>query len=208
MVNFPKQAAELHRLITKDQAAWRSFWQQYYDTRDTPEFVEEFAKVRQLQKQRSEKVMQILEEIQEPALSNVGAEAAQALSVVALHDSLSVLRKVLAAFQLCYERDKSDTYVQAIPSMVDRVAILERRPQTFGTLWELDENGQPFLPTVEDFAHVNEHRAEYGIEPLRWPKSLAIPEEKQPWLKCPISDAVMRDLTDEEYEKLAADYLD
>lgn len=47
----------------------------------------------------------------------------------------------------------------------------------------------------------------YGVEPLRWPKSLAIPEGKQPWLKRPLSEAVMRDISEEEFREKYQSYL-
>jgi hypothetical protein len=74
-------------------------------------------------------------------------------------------------------------------------------------VWLSNENNEPFLPTVQDFEGVNERRAEYDIEPLRWPKSLAIPVSKQPWLKRPLSKLVMRDPTIEEYNDLLRDKL-
>jgi len=49
---------------------------------------------------------------------------------------------------------------------------------------------------------MTDRRAEYGIEPLRWPKSLAFPESEQPWLQKPLSDLIMRDVTEAEYVKL------
>lgn len=64
----------------------------------------------------------------------------------------------------------------------------------------LDDEGD----LVDDFAHVNERREGYGIDPLRWPKSLAIPEPEQPWLKRPLAELVMREPTEAEYAKLSA----
>lgn len=86
--------------------------------------------------------------------------------------------------------------------MTDLALLLERKPQRFGTQWLFDEHKWPFLPTVEDFEHVNERRAAYGLGPLRWPKSLAISESEQPWLTRPLSELVMRDPTEDEYKQL------
>ncbi len=92
--------------------------------------------------------------------------------------------------------------------MTDWMLILEPKPQRFGTIWLFDEEKEPFLPTVDDFEYVNVRREEYRIEPLRWPKSLAIPEEKQPWLKRPLSELRMREPTQKEYNEFLKDYLE
>jgi len=51
------------------------------------------------------------------------------------------------------------------------------------------------LYPVANFEDIEERRREYGIEPFRWPKSLAMPKEEQPWLKRPLSELVMREPT-------------
>ncbi len=210
MVKYPEQAKELERILEIDQDEWKSFWAQNYKGQDSPEFKIELARVRKTQQAHATRTLEILYIIKLPTISNIGQEAAKAMSIIALHDKLSVLKRVLKAFLDSYALDKNDTYYQAIPSMMDRVRILERKLQVFGTQWEIDtdESIGTFLPTVEDFEHVNERRAEYGIEPLRWPKSLAIPESEQPWLKLPLSELVMRDITDEEFEARYRQYVD
>ena len=152
---------------------------------------------------RAERALAILDEIGEPSISNIGGKAAQALSILATHHSLSSTRRVLDAFEALYNKAPEDAYKESIPAMTDWLAILEHRPQTFGTIWLLDENHYPYLPTVANFEHINERRARYGIEPLRWPKSLVIPVEDQPWLKRPIHEATMRQPTAKELEALA-----
>lgn len=153
-------------------------------------------------RQRIDRMLQILDKIGEPSIANIGEEGALAVSVLATHGSLEVLEKVLAVFEALDRRDRSNTLYRAIPSMTDLALILRRKPQHFGTQWLFDKNKQPFLPTVEDFSHVNERRAAYDIGPLRWPKSLAIPESEQPWLTQPLSNLVMRSPTEEEYKQL------
>ncbi|MGF7229666.1 MAG: hypothetical protein ACQR33_06850 [Candidatus Saccharibacteria bacterium] len=207
MVKYPEYSKELTQLLSEDQEVWKSFWRDNFDRQNTSEFHKEFEKVRAEQQGQSKRMLEILRQVDRPTLTNIGADAAQAVSILALHDSLDVLRSVLDIFIDCYEKDKTDAYCQAIPSMTDRVRILERKPQVFGTQWELDEHNYPFLPTVEDFEHVNERREAYGIEPLRWPKSLAIPEDRQPWLKKPLSGSVMRDITDKEFQQKYQSYL-
>jgi hypothetical protein len=208
MIKYPEFADELMRMLHEDQQVWKEFWATHFDDdQTTPAFRHAFEIVRKRQRKHAERMLAILEKIEQPSIGNIGPEAAQAISILALHDSLSVLRSVCDAFAACYERDKSDTYYQAIPSMIDRVRILERRPQVFGTQWEFDEKKYPYLPTVENIETIDARRKAYGIELLRWPKSLAIPEKKQPWLTRPVAEAIMRDITDEEFERNYQAYL-
>ncbi len=206
MVNNSKYAEELEALLAEDQEVWRSFWQMHYRSQGTPAFAAALKEVRMKLRKHSDRMLAILKSVGEPSLQTIGPKGAQAMSVIALHSSEDTLAKVLKAFTDCYDRDKTDVYYQAIPSTVDRLRILERKPQRFGTQWEVDEGEGRFLPTVEDFESVDERRKEYGIEPLRWPKSLAIPESEQPWLARPLSDLVMRDITDDEFARYYQDY--
>lgn len=129
------------------------------------------------------------------------------MSVLATHGSLTASKQVLGAFSRLYNFDKGTVRFQSIPAMTDWICVLERRPQVFGTIWLFDQRKYPFLPTVEDFEHINERRVEFNIEPLHWPKSLAIPESQQPWLREPLDNHNMREPSDKEYEKFASDYV-
>jgi hypothetical protein len=208
MIAYPAQAKELVQLLQKDQAEKRAAGRAFFEAGDKSSLDIKHAELAAKSRQRAQRMLQILDEIGEPSLSNLGTDAAQAVSVLAVHTSFDTLRRVLIAFNACYERNKDDAYYQAIPSMTDWILLLERKPQRFGTQWLFDENKQPFLPTVEYFDRVNERRAEYSIEPLRWPKSLAIPESQQPWLKRPLSEVVMREPTDDEFAEFSKNLLD
>jgi hypothetical protein len=207
---YPAQTKELMQILEEDQAEYKAVASLYWENKESgtqykvrqTELTEHFRK-------RAKRALEILDQIKEPSLSNIGAEAAQALSIIASHaSSRRILVKVLAAFNDYYKRNKEDTYYQAIPSMTDWLLIADRRPQRFGTIWLFDKNKQPFLPTVEDFEHINERRAEYGIEPLRWPKSLAIDESHQSWIKRPLEELIMREPTYEEYAEIMKDFIE
>lgn len=198
-MRYPHHAQELARLLAMDQEEKKKFARRYIASRDGSLLESEQHVLRINTKKRTARMMQILGKIGEPSLSNIGDEGALAISVLATHDEPAVLDKVLAAFQVVYERNKGDCRYQSIPAMVDASRLAKHQPQYFGTQWFFDDNKYPFLPTVEDFEHVNERRREYGIEPLRWPKSLAIPESEQPWLSKPLEELVMREPSAQEY---------
>ena len=208
VVYAARQAKELVQLLEHDQAEIKRVGRLYFEPGTIPEFAAQRAELARNTRKRARRMLEIIDEIGEPSLSLIGADAAQAVSILALHSSLGVTKRVLTAFTALYDTNKDNVYFQAIPSMTDWVLLLEHKPQRFGTQWLFDKNKEPYLPPVEDFAHVNERRAEYGIEPLRWPKSLAIPEAEQPWLQRPLAEASMRDPTEEEYQELVQNHLD
>lgn len=203
------QAKELTELFHEDQEESKEFSRRHYWQANVQDDAAKEAKaiLRSHVHARARRMLEILDEIGAPSIANIGKDAAQAVPVLATHASLAATHKVLAAFEACYARDRNDTYYQAIPPMTDWTLLLSRKPQRFGTFWLFDKDRQPYLPTVEEFACINERRAEYDIEPLRWPKSLAIPESDQPWLTQPISQLVMRDPTDEEFDELVKDFV-
>lgn len=208
-MTYPQESQELIALLETDQIEWKDFARAEHEADDKTSLDTERAALHQRVQLRAERMLEILDTIGEPTLSNIGADAAQAVSILALHcSSRDILSRVLKAFQTCYGQTPENTYTKAIPSMTDWTLLLERKPQRYGTIWLIDSsNNDRFLPTVEDFKHVNERRKEYNIEPLRWPKSLAIPESEQPWLQRPLSELVMRDPTDAEYHEFADEYL-
>jgi hypothetical protein len=200
---YPDQSRELIQLLADDQVEKRELGRAYFHSIDNALYKAKKEALTSNTRRRVSRMLQILDKIGEPSISNIGMESAQAISVLALHDTVDTLRKVLAAFTSLYKHSPADTYYQAIPSMTDFLLILERKPQRFGTQWLFDKNKEPFLPIVDNFEHVNERRKQFGIEPLRWPKSLAIPLSEQPWLERPLSELIMRDPTDDEYKDFA-----
>jgi hypothetical protein len=198
MITYPKQAEELIGLLHADQEEKREVGKAYFSA--DANLGAKRAVLKLKTREHTRRMFQILDKIGEPSLSNIGSDAAQAVSVLAIHGSPDGLRRILTLFTALYAQNRDDTYYQAIPSMTDCLFIMEHKPQRFGTVWLFDGHKKPFLPPVEDFEYVNDRRAEYGIEPFRWPKSLAIPESEQPWLKRPLSELEMREPSVIEYD--------
>lgn len=202
-MKYPNHSATLLKLLKTDQKEWKEFAHAKYAEKASPAEIDQLRQA--LQKRvgsRARKALEILDVIGEPSVSNIGGEAAQALSILATHHSLLTTKRVLEAFEALYKNAPEDTFKESIPAMTDWIAVLEHKPQRFGTIWLVDEKQYPFLPTVEDFEHVNERREAYGIGPLRWLKSLVIPIKDQPWLLRPVSEAVMREPTSAELAEL------
>lgn len=201
-MKYPQYADELKQLLAEDQtetkALGRAFWN------DDKKYRQKAAIHTDKMQRRTNRMLQILQHIGEPSIANIGGDGALAMSVLATHDPQQALPAVLKKFKQLLVRDRQECRYQSIPAMTDWLLILKRKPQRFGTQWLFNENKWPFLPTTENFGQVNERRAAYGLEPLTWPKSLAIPQSEQPWLSMPFSTMIMRDLTQQEWQKLKA----
>ena len=158
--------------------------------------------------QRAVRVLELLDVIGgEPTLENIGADGSQAVSVIALHSRLSVMRKILKAFEASYKKDPASVYYEAIPSLLDRVLIFERKKQKFGTQWMFGTDGKFFLPPVADFSRMNKRRAAHGLNVARHPRDLSygIPKGPPP-PETRASD--QRVPTEAEYTEYVLDRLD
>ncbi len=145
-------------------------------------------------------MLAILEEIGEPTIDNIGADGSQAISVLALHSRLSIMKRVLRAFEACYDQDPASVYHEAIPSLTDRVLIIERKEQHFGTQWMLGADGKFFLPTVEDFARMNQRRAAHGLGKAKHPVDLTYGVPKRKPSRPDTHERDQRPPTQEEYD--------
>lgn len=206
-VLFPKQSEVLIQLLKEDQKEWKQFSRKYFKAPDKTDLKGERTSLRQRVKARAEKMREVMSEVGEPSLSNIGKEASIAISVLASHSSLADTEYVLKEFNQLFDKKRIDVHFESIPPLTDFVLLAKRKSQLFGTIWFFDKDMRPFLPTVKDFKSVNKRRSDYGLEPLRWPKSLAIPESKQPWLKKPIGELEMRFPTSEEYDENFKDFV-
>ena len=205
-MRYPKLADELILLLEQDQVEWRTYHKIQLEVDENIDFEALHKTLRNHVHERAERMLKILDEIKEPRLSLIGSNAAQAISILATHDSKHTLKYVLKKFNELYMQDRGDTYYQAIPSMTDWLCVVEQKSQQFGTIWLGLDKKKPFLPLVEDFDSVNERRAAYGIEPLRWPRSLIMSDSEQPWLLRPLSELVMRNPTAQEYRETIRDF--
>lgn len=156
---------------------------------------------------RVERVLEILETIKVPSISNIGAEGSEAISVLALHSNLATLKRILGLFEKLYNTDPDDVRIESMPSMKDRVSILEARKQIFGTNWFMDENDRPYLITFEDFPGVNERRAAYNLEPVMRPRNLSPCAVEYPLGKGPALETDQKEMTDQEFTEYSEYYI-
>ena len=198
-VVFPELRQELIRLGAEDQAEIRAHYQKLEALKTVDEKSQLEAQLKAHCHARAERMMEILDIIKEPSISNVGVEGSQVISLLALHSYLDEMKSVLAAFEKVYKQDPTNTHNEAIPSLTDRILAFEHRIQLYGNNWMIDRNGEYFMIPVQDFKHMNERRAQFGLGPRMKPTVYAIGEEKYPLGQGLAEAADQKELTNEEY---------
>ncbi len=198
-MQYPELRKELLAMLEEDQREVRTCSKAYRrepKAASTYKIIDWF--VARTQK-RIERVLQILGEIT-PTIGNIGADGSQAISALGLHSRLSVMKVILVSFEVSYRDDPYSVYHEAIPSLTDRILIIEGKKQRFGTQWMLGADREFFLPPVEDFANMNERRAVYGLSKSTHPIDLThgVPRQKPSRPETQRSD--QRSPTSQEYQ--------
>lgn len=102
------------------------------------------------------RVQAIVNQFEWPGKSLVGEQASAAAWTIVDHASLATTKKYLPAMQKA--ADDGQLSRALLAATIDRIAVREGRPQTYGT--------QPGAP-IEDAAGVNDRRAGMGLPPLQ-----------------------------------------
>jgi hypothetical protein len=114
----------------------------------------------------SKKLDQLINEFGFPTKSKVGKESAAAAWTIIMHSISNppFMKKILALL-------KSPDYIDEVEPkelayLEDRVRVLERKPQIFGTQFDWDENNLLSPYPIENLEKVNELRENLGLPPI------------------------------------------
>src|ERR1035437_697643 len=140
-VKFPSAMKELIGLDKEDQAEIRGHYNALKGLKSEHQKRRQNVLLAQHCHARAHRVLEILEEVKEPTIENIGLEGSKAVSLLALHSYLEIIKKVLDIYSKIYKKSPGNIYYQAIPPLTDRIMILEKKVQLFGTNWSVDENG-------------------------------------------------------------------
>lgn len=207
-MKFPKLRDELLAMLDQDQREVRECSKAFRRSRrsdDTRKLRDEFIRRSQ---GRVRRVIEILEVIGAPTVENIGTDGSQAVSVLGLHSRLSHMKKILRAFKRSYGKNPDSVYAEAIPSLEDRVLIIEQKEQQFGTQWMLGSDGNFFLPPVADFANMDQRRAVYGLGKSRHPIDLTSGVPTREPFRAYTKERDQRAPTKEEYDDFVYESLD
>ncbi len=205
---YPELAKELVGLLDEDQIQFKAFAARYYALETgAKQLRRSEIQLRAACKRRARKMLNILEKIGKPTLSNIGKQASEAITVLALHANYQVMKHVLAEFRECEKQDSANVHLPSIPALVDRIQILEGHEQVFGSQWLEGDNGKPSLYPVHSLRSVNTRRTAYGLKALRRPRIMAFRDAARKAV-IPATADDMRPPTTEELKRYVGDYMD
>ena len=110
--------------------------------------------------------MEILDTYGWPGKSLVGDDGAEAAWMLALHTmpDPQVLRRCLRLLQAAAAAGEAEP--SQVPFLVDRVSLIERNVQVYGTTICRQADGNFGPPLLEDPDHVDARRRAVGLPPL------------------------------------------
>jgi len=112
------------------------------------------------------RLVEILDTYGWPGKSLAGEDGAEAAWMLALHTmpDPEVLRRCLTLMRAAAEAVEAESWQVAF--LVDRVSLVERNVQVYGTTICRQEDGSFGPPVVEDPGQVDERRRAVGLPPL------------------------------------------
>lgn len=206
-MQFPHYRNELVAMLEQDQREVRAHSRIWKRSPDSPDAAISRKRLTGRCLKRAKRMLTILDDIGTPTIDTIGEDGSEAMAVIALHSKYSIMKKVLVAFEASYKQYPAHTYRQIIPALTDRVLILERKKQRFGSQWLVGKDGKFFFYPVEDFKYMNERRAQYGLDKARHPRDLTYGIPKGP-LPPYTQESDQRKPTPEEYDEQVSEMLD
>jgi hypothetical protein len=176
----PELRRELLKLVQDDQEARMKLLDILKKPPKAPQLLSELPeikKIRELDKQNTERVKAIVNQHGWPGKSLVGADGAHAAWLLVQHaDQDRAFQK--KCLQLMREAAKKDEMTKAdVAYLEDRVLVGEGKKQRYGTQFKQDKGDWVPQP-IEDPANVDKRRAEVGLPPLAEYKKMILEQYK------------------------------
>ena len=119
-----------------------------------------------LHNKNAEALNEIIEQIGYPTISKIGAEANEAAWLVIQHSigKPEFMKKCAALLEKAVTDEQADA--KHLAYLTDRIAVLEGKPQLYGTQFDWDANGKLSASPLDDFEKVNQRRKTLGLNSL------------------------------------------
>lgn len=146
--------------------------------------------MQQLHQRNAERLNDIIDTIGYPTIGKVGREASEAAWLVIQHaiGQPAFMKKCVALLTAAVRENEADA--KQLAYLTDRIAVLEARPQLYGTQFDWDENGELSPEPYDDLAKVNQRRKLSDSIPWRRRPKLSDRERlkntkkhRQTWIK-------------------------
>src|SRR5689334_14107848 len=112
-MRYPNYRSELLSMLEEDQREVRSYSRMYRRARKATDTQDMRDRLVLRSAKRAKRMLEILSRIGAPSIENVGADGSQAISVLALHARLSVMKEVLVLYEESWARDRGSVYFEA-----------------------------------------------------------------------------------------------
>lgn len=122
--------------------------------------------MKQLHNRNAEKLNDIIDSIGYPTTDKVGKEASEAAWLVIQHSigRPDFMRKCAKLLEKAVVENKANP--RSLAYLADRIAVLEEKPQLYGTQFDWDENGELSPNLFDDAVKVNQRRESVGLNTL------------------------------------------
>jgi hypothetical protein len=122
--------------------------------------------MRELHNRNAKILNEIINTIGYPTTDKVGKEASEATWLVIQHaiEQPDFMKKCLKLLHVAVNENKVNPKYLAY--LTDRIAVLEGKPQLYGTQFDWDENGKLSPNDFDDLAKVNQRRKSVGFNSL------------------------------------------
>lgn len=122
--------------------------------------------MKQLHNRNAEKLNDIIDSIGYPTTDKVGKEASEAAWLVIQHSigRPDFMRKCAKLLEKAVVENKANP--RSLAYLADRIAVLEGKPQLYGTQFDWDENGELSPNLFDDAVKVNQRRESVGLNTL------------------------------------------
>jgi hypothetical protein len=109
---------------------------------------------------------EIMNRIGYPGIDKVGKEASEAAWLIIQHSigRPGFMKNCAKLLENAVRENKADP--QNLAYLTDRIAVLEGKPQLYGTQFDWDENGELSPNPIDDLAKVNQRRKLTGLNTL------------------------------------------
>ncbi len=156
---------ELEQMHAEDQAVRGDVWAvvQEFGT-ESPQYEALREQGLEVDAKNIARLIEILEEHGWPGHSLVGEVACTGAFLILQHADLPIQKTYLPLLREATAAGESKTTALAL--LEDRIRLHEGEKQIYGSQFVRGKDGQAELWPIEDEAHVDERRAQVGLEPL------------------------------------------
>lgn len=119
-----------------------------------------------LHNRNAEILNDVIGEIGYPTIDKVGKDASEATWLVIQHaiGRPDFMKKCVQLLEVAVSQNKADS--KNLAYLTDRVAVLEAKPQLYGTQFDWDQNGELSPQYFDDLDKVNQRRKSIGLNTL------------------------------------------